>query len=143
MSDPVKWAAAFLVAMDAKTKKPGPWTARDYQIEMLHDKSVRKVYRCGRRIGKSETMIVEGLHKACTKKQFRVLYVTPYENQINLIFMRMKELIAESPLVKQQVIRMKSNPYMIEFQNGSVILGFTTGASSGSGAASVISIALI
>ena len=83
-------------------------------------------------------MIVEGLHKACTKKQFRVLYVTPYENQINLIFMRMKELIAESPLVKQQVIRMKSNPYMIEFQNGSVILGFTTGASSGSGAASVI-----
>ena len=57
--------------------------------------------------------------------------------------MRMKELIAESPLVKQQVIRMKSNPYMIEFQNGSVILGFTTGASSGSGAASVINIALI
>ena len=88
-------------------------------------------------------MIVEGFHKACTKKQFRVLYVTPYENQINLIFMRMKELIAESPLVKQQVIRMKSNPYMIEFQNGSVILGFTTGASSGSGAASVINIALI
>lgn len=91
------------------------------------------VHNCG----KSETMIVGGLHKATTNTHYRVLYVTPYENQVNLIFMRMRELIADSPLLKKQVVKMKSSPYMIEFTNGSVIMGFTTGAASGSGAASV------
>ena len=137
MSDPVLWARAFLVATNAATKTTGPWEARDYQQEMMRDTSIRKVYRCGRRTGKSETMVVEGLHKAFTHKNFRILYITPYENQVNLLFMRMRELIHDSPLVKCEVVKMKNSPYTIEFKNGSAIMGFTTGASSGSGAASV------
>ena len=90
--------------------------------------------------GKSETMIIEGLWRAMTApkgRNYRVLYVTPYENQVNLLFMRMRELIAESPLLKNEITRIKSSPYTVEFKNGSTILGFTTGASSGQGAASV------
>jgi len=136
-ADPVLWARAYLRVNNPKTKKMEPWTARDYQQEMLRDKHTRVVYRLGRRCGKTETMIVGGLHKAATNKLFRILYVTPYENQVNLIFMRMREIIAESPLLKAQVIKMKNSPYTVEFANGSVILGFTTGASSGQGAASV------
>ena len=135
--DPVYWARVFLISNNAAIHKYGPWIARDYQEEMLRDKSVRKVYRCGRRTGKSETMIVEGLHKAYTHKNFRILYVTPYENQVNLIFTRMRELIHDSPLLKQEVVKMKNSPYTVELKNGSTILGFTTGASSNSGAASI------
>ena len=87
--------------------------------------------------GKTETMNIEGLHKVFVNKNFRVLYITPYENQVNLIFMRFREIINDSPLIKKEVVRIKNNPYMIEFKNGSVIMGFTTGASSGSGGASV------
>lgn len=137
MADPVLWAKAFVISNDAIAKKVGPWKARDYQEEMLRDKSLYKVYRCGRRIGKSETMIIEGLHKAYTHEGFRILYVTPYETQVNLVFMRMRELVQSSPLLKIEVTKMKNSPYTIEFRNGSVIMGFTTGASSGSGAASV------
>lgn len=137
MADPVLWAKAFLRTNNPKTKKLEPWSARDYQEEMLRCTDTRIVYRCGRRIGKSETMIVGGLHKAFTNKNFRILYVTPYETQVNLIFMRIRELIADSPLLKAQVVKLKNSPYTVEFANGSVILGFTTGASSGSGAASV------
>ena len=137
MSDPVLWAKAFLKVSDPINKKMGPWIARDYQAKMMRDDSIYKVYRCGRRIGKSETMIVEGLYKAYTKKKFRILYVTPYENQVNLIFMRMKEIIHDSPLVKNEISRMINSPYIIEFKNGSTIMGFTTGASSGQGAANV------
>lgn len=50
--DPVKWAQACLRTFNPSTKKVEPWTARWYQVEMLRDKSVKKVYRCGRRIGK-------------------------------------------------------------------------------------------
>lgn len=125
--DPIKWAQAFLRTFDPQTKKIVPWTARWYQVEMLRDTSVRKVYRCGRRIGKTETMVVEMLYQAYTKKNFRVLMAAPYENQIRNMFTRLNELIAESPLVKQAVVSTTKNPAKIEFANGSKILGFTTG----------------
>ena len=94
---------------------------------MLRDKHTRKVYRCGRRIGKTETMVVEMLYLAFTKKNFRVLMAAPYENQIRNMFTRLNELIAESPLIRQAVISTTKNPAKIEFSNGSMILGFTTG----------------
>lgn len=137
MEDPVLWAKAFVRTNNPKTKKLEPWTARDYQVEMLRDPGTRVVYRLGRRCGKTDCMIIGGLHKAFTNQHFRILYITPYENQVNLIFMRMRELIHDSPLLKNEVLKMKNSPYTIEFKNGSMILGFTTGASSGSGAASV------
>lgn len=127
MDDPIKWAQAFLRTFNPKTKNIEPWTARWYQVEMLRDKHTRKVYRCGRRIGKTETMVVEMLYLAYTKKNFRVLMAAPYENQIRNMFTRLNELIAESPLVKQAVVSTTKNPAKIEFANGSMILGFTTG----------------
>ena len=137
MSDPVLWAETFLVSYNALTKKKGPWKARPYQEEMMRDTSLYKVYRCGRRLGKSETMVVEAIYKAFTHENFRVLFVTPYENQVSNIFRRIRELVSDSPLVKSQVTSMKNSPYTVEFNNKSVILGFTSGASSGSNAASV------
>lgn len=68
---------------------------------------------------------------------YRCLFVTPYENQVRLIFIRLKELIDGSPLLKKEVKRMTQNPYMIEWKSGSMIIGFTTGAASGSGGASI------
>lgn len=137
LDNPVKWAQMFVTIFDNSKKEMTPWVARWYQSEMMCDKSYKKVYRCGRRTGKSETMIVEALHKAHTNKYFRILIVTPYENQVRLIFMRMNEILNESPLLKSQIVKNTKNPYHIEFNNGSAILGFTTGASSGSNGASI------
>ena len=86
---------------------------------------------------KTECMVVDGLWQCFTHKNYRVLYVTPYETQVNLIFMRMREVVQESPMIKEEVVKMKNSPYMVEFSNGSVIMGFTTGASTGSAASSV------
>lgn len=82
-------------------------------------------------------MIVETLHTATTNKNFRILIVTPYENQVRLIFTRLNEIISSSPMIGSRVTSKTKNPYQIAFDNGSAILGFTTGASSGQGAASV------
>lgn len=43
INDPVTWAKTFIISNDAITKQYGPWVARDYQEEMLRDKSHRKV----------------------------------------------------------------------------------------------------
>lgn len=85
----------------------------------------------------TETMVVDALHKVYTTPHYRVLFVTPYENQVRMIFMRIKELIEASPLLKPEVVRSTQNPFQLVLKNGSAILGFTTGASSGSGAPSI------
>ena len=75
----------------------------------------------------TETMVVEMLYMASSNKNFRILMAAPYENQIRNMFTRLNELIAESPLLKQTVVASTKNPAKIEFANGSMILGFTTG----------------
>lgn len=125
--DPVKWAQAFLRSFNPQTKKVEAWIPRWYQVEMMRDRHTKKVYRCGRRIGKTETMVVEMLWQIFTKRNFRVLMAAPYENQIRNMFTRLNELIKESPLLKSEIVKSTKNPYCIEMKNGSMILGFTTG----------------
>ena len=137
LEDPVKWAQAFLITWNGDKKCYSPWTARWYQAEMLRDKSKKKVYRCGRRTGKTETMVVESLYSIYKNPNYRVLIITPYQNQVDLAFKRINELVDASPALKSRVVRNTKNPYQIEFNNHSSILGFTTGASSGSGGASI------
>ena len=137
VNDPVKWAQAFLITWNGDKKCYSPWTARWYQAEMLRDKSKKKVYRCGRRTGKTETMVVESLYSTYKNPNYRVLIITPYQNQVDLAFKRINELVDASPALKSRVTRNTKNPYQIEFSNHSSILGFTTGASSGSGGASI------
>ncbi len=86
---------------------------------------------------KTETMCIDMLHKAYTKPYHRILVITPYENQVRLVFTRLMEIIKDSPLVAKEVVKTTKNPYWIELANGAIILGFTTGASSGSGGASI------
>lgn len=137
VADPVKWTQVFLTTFDGALKREVPWTARWYQAEMLRDNSLKKVYRCGRRTGKTETMVVDMLWRAFTRRNYRCLTITPYENQVRLQFQRIRELIESSPLLKAEVVSMTKNPYQVTFKNNSAIFGFTTGASSGNAGASI------
>lgn len=116
---------------------------KDLPAEMTYDIEVDEYHNfvanqfITHNTGKTETMIVSALYKALTKPAFRVLFAAPYEHQINAFWMRLKEILANSPLLDNEVKRLINSPYMIEFKNGSAILGFTTGASSGSNAASM------
>ena len=85
----------------------------------------------------TETMCVYMLWRAMHNKNERLLVATPYENQVALIFRRLKELIATSDELKDAVVREVSNPYIIEFANGTAIMGFTVGATSGNSGASI------
>lgn len=135
--DPVLWSQKFIVTYDSVKKCETPWIARWYQAEVLRDKSKKRVLRQGRRTGKTEEMILDMLWRTNTRRNYRCLTITPYENQVRLQFQRLKELIDASPLIKQEVVSMTKNPYAVVFKNNSAIFGFTTGASSGSAGASI------
>ena len=127
--DPAMWAAWKL-----KDPKGKPWKARWYQKLMLDDimKGNRRVAaRMGRRVGKTETMVVFCLWYAFHHKNARMLVATPYENQVRLIFMRLNELIDDCPELMESIKTRTKNPFIVQFNNGSSILGFTVGANEG------------
>lgn len=137
MKDPALWCKTFVKIFNTESKQVVPFVPRDYQRDMLQCQDLRQVFRLGRRCGKTTVMEAKALHQAFTHKNFMVLFITPYENQVMKIFQDIHDIMDNSPLLKREVVRMKNNPYLIELANGSRIKGFTTGASSGSGAASV------
>jgi len=166
--DPVTWAAANLDwhcidpdGMIWKRKNPNEffdWVAlhpgesiegnsryhRPYQAELLRCTSKYKIARIGRQAGKTESLVIEILFNMFTKPGlsendgFRVILITPFQSQIELIFGRIEELIDQSSVLKNSIQRyVKSPNFTMELKNGSSISGFTAGTRSGGNAASV------
>lgn len=128
-SDPIKWAYWKL-----KDPKGNPWKARWYQKKMIYgilNGDRRIAARMGRRVGKTETMVVFCLWYAFHHKNSRLLVATPYEHQVRLIFMRLAELVRDCDELDASV-SMTKNPFIASFGNGSKIMGFTAGANAGS-----------
>ncbi len=135
LRDPVAWAEATL--KDPKVPSR-PFRLRDYQIEMLRDKSVRKVSRCGRRIGKSLTMVTHILWYAFTHKNSKQVVATPYDSQVSLIFDMLRTFIQTTPILQQALeSQVKSPHHEIKLKNGSTIKGFTAGTRSGAAGGSL------
>lgn len=115
------------------------WFCRDYQEPMLQEMadSKRTVLRLGRRLGKTETMCIMILWHAFTQpnkgpnNQYDILIIAPYEEQVDLIFKRLSQLIDMSGDVNPS----RDIDKHIELPNGTVIHGITAGSKSGSGAA--------
>lgn len=126
LMDPVVWAEITL-----------GWVARWYQIEMLRCDSRYKVFRTGRRVGKSATMAIGILHRTIVNKGHKTLVLAPLKAQTGELFETIKKLINTNTGLSNSVRRIVGSPYpTIEFHNDSIIKFFTAGTSSGSGALS-------
>ncbi|MHA1909775.1 MAG: terminase large subunit domain-containing protein [Candidatus Thorarchaeota archaeon] len=105
---------------------------RPYQEKMLQCSSIHKVFRIGRQAGKSEVLCIVTLHAAWTHEKFKVVIITPYQAQIDMIFGRLTDMIQSNPLLSNSVSRnVKAPNYQIRFHNGSQVMGFTAGTRSG------------
>ena len=133
--DPSLWAETYLIDPEhpRQTLK-----LRPYQKAMISYQGRKKVYRCGRRIGKSISLCVEALWLCFVNEGLRVLICTPYKTQTsNLWKDGFNKLIKGNQLLEQSISKMGQNPYLIEFKNGSRILGLTAGSSTGNKGASI------
>lgn len=128
LNNPKFWAAETL-----------KWYARDYQEPMLHEmsNSKRTVLRLGRRLGKTETMCIMILWHAFAQPnrgpndQYNILIIAPFDNQVDLIFDRLSQLIDLSSDIQPA----RDIHHRIELPNGTIITGMTAGSKSGNGAA--------
>lgn len=124
--DPVLWAQTEL-----------NWTPRWYQEWMLSCSSDSKLYRLGRRCGKSNVMCVEGLFTAITKENQKIMICAPGENQIEMLFDMLHEFIRGSNTLQQAVQTSSKSPYRLIFKNGSKISGFPITPNQGDSARKV------
>jgi hypothetical protein len=69
-----------------KKGDPIPLHLRWYQKEVVDMRHRRKVLRFGRRTGKSFTLAVDICVEAVTNPKAKILVLTPYENQIKVLF---------------------------------------------------------
>jgi len=93
--------------------------------------------RMGRRVGKTEVKCVFALWFGFHHENSRILIATPYEHQVRLIFMRLNEMIDGCDELKESIKTRTKNPFIIQFNNGSAIMGFTVGATKGNAGASI------
>lgn len=111
---------------------------RPYQAEMLRCSAKRKIFRIGRQAGKTETLVVSMLHAIFTNKNFKVLLLTPYSSQIEMIFTRIEEFLNANSLLYNSKKRLVKAPnHTLELYNGSHIRGFTAGTQSKGEAAQI------
>lgn len=132
--NPVRWAETFLKNPDNPNE---PLDVRWYQREMINYDGPRKVYRCGRQIGKTVALAIEALWYAFTHSYKNILIVCPYKSQVDVVWTQINKLVADSEILKESIVKVRSNPYYIEFANESAIRGFTAGTKAGQKAGSV------
>jgi len=142
--DLIRWAERYL---GWKPRESGG--GDKYQAMILNCSSKRKVLRCGRRLGKSETLIVWTLYKLYTnspkasrydehtktwEKGFStIMFVAPYLSQVKDFFSRLRDFVYNSPDLKAEILSDVSTPfYKMELKSGMKLLGFSAGSSGAS-----------
>lgn len=105
---------------------------RPYQAELLRCTSPQIVSRIGRQAGKTESLIIKILYNLFTKpgrgqdEGFKIILITPFQAQIDLIFERLNTLIKSSTLTQNSIKRsVKAPVYTLELHNSSLVRGFS------------------
>lgn len=109
-----------------------------YQDRSLRCTSIRKMFRWGRRTGKTQSVAAWLIYLCCTVEATKALCITPMKAQAKEIFDRIEEFFAENPEIKKD-IKTKQQPYYeINFKNRSRIRVIVAGTSSGSNAGTAV-----
>lgn len=126
MYDPVAWAYKMF-----PDENGDGWRARWYQEELGSCTADRKVVRAGRRTGKSELICMMMMWMTHVNSNFTILVIVPYEAQVNLLWDKIMSFVSKSPEIESSIRRSTKSPeHRLEFNNGSKIIGFSSGPSS-------------
>jgi replicative DNA helicase len=104
---------------------------RDYQVKIVNGSSKKKILRLGRQLGKSFTIQALILYYGCTMPNAKILVIGPQKIHVENIFDEILNLSTASDYLKSQIKGSTKQPRRINFINGAVVKGFTTGEDSG------------
>lgn len=79
------------------------------------------------------TQINRNPNRRSEEDRYKILIICPYEEQVDLIFERLQQMVYSSPILSNSVKR--NIHHRIELHNGSIIKGMTAGSKTNTGAA--------
>jgi len=125
--DPMKWAKTNLKNPEDPNKNFVPYVTQEY---ILAEESSKVAVRTSRRTGKTVGIAAKAVYLAYTEPNTPILFIAPYQAQIQEIFTDIHALISDTSL-RQSIKRSSEHPfYQIHLKNGSKIFGMTAGAKS-------------
>jgi hypothetical protein len=129
LQDPVAWARTYLSDPDDSTR---PWVPRWYQLGLLRCSSKLAIARLGRQTGKTASVAVRIVHRGFTRKNYKMVLITPQQSQIDEIFERVRVFIDSSPLLPScnDLPKNTLSPQIIRFPDGAQIRGFPAGSAA-------------
>ena len=98
-----------------------------YQKAMLCCTAPQKVFRCGRRLGKTETICVDVINYMDHNPGKNVMIIGPFQNLIDEIFDRLDKMLGSDSSVYKGKYSRKRKPNEIKFDKGGQVRGYTTG----------------
>jgi len=102
-------------------------------LEYGHPRTVTNAHR---RCGKTAASVLMCLYLMVTRANTNILFIAPYNNQIEAFFTELDKMIAFHPWISSLVTKSTTVPARKHFANGSILRGITTGAKSKSAAGS-------
>lgn len=130
MLDPVYFAENFMIYPDGGQN---PIILRDYQAIALRCTSPRRVLRWSRRVGKTMSVCVDIIHKLLTQHKVRLILAAPMIEQVENIFVRVRDFFFASPALKSSIANFKRSPHELTLKNESILKGFAAGSVSRGG----------
>ncbi len=124
MASPRLWAEALLIT--PTTGKP--FQANYVQQAILESDRRFNVIRVHRRAGKTYALTILALYYAMTLDSCEILIIGPTGNHVEKIFTTIRDFIRVNGWIHPYVVGDKQAPQRLQFANGAVILGLTTGA---------------
>jgi len=126
--DPLKWVKKNLKNPEDPNKGFIPYVTQEY---IISEEASKVAVRTSRRTGKTVGIAAKAIYLAYTEPNTPILFIAPYQAQIQEIFRDMQSLISDTHL-RDSIKRSVEHPfYQIHLKNGSTIFGMTAGAKSG------------
>lgn len=116
-----------------------PYRLNRLQVRMFKalEKRVRRVAtNAHRRGGKTASSILMVLFLLMTQPNTHILFIAPFNNQIEVFFVELDKFIAYHPWIAECVVKTTQAPYRKHFANGAILRGITTGSKSKAAAGS-------
>ncbi len=113
------WCGEFTRNLALEKSDP-PWVFTDYQKEFLLDYGNLVSLRCGRALGKTESILTKIIWHAVNAFFDGILFTVPSKSHLDPVFLRIQRMFRLNPLLKYWMDRysVNSQSFLIKFLNG-------------------------
>jgi hypothetical protein len=117
--DNLHWICSNIYTQNWAAHTLTNWFPTDQQLRVLSDKSQYRLVAGGRRVGKTDIIVVDSISNAVRNANTECVILTPYNNVASIIVSAIMDRIETSPIVRKQLTRIERQS--IYFNNGSSI----------------------